>query len=535
MSTDNNIPPSAKPLLPYIRSRQEVHRIRQTLTLYLQSHIVSACDDEVTTPANTNDTSHVSLGVPIDPSASVKRVPSNLTGVRKEYLKALQENAAARREYDELSNRIAFRRPPAQDNLTSTKGHDTPPLHDYLSSIREDRRYEKLRLFDNSLKRLTGATKPDGYVADEEQQNTLLDQEKLESFWNGLGSSRESNEGVQALISKLERTVLRAKAKLAREQNLLKELKARQLSEDVSNNPSRRVIALQCVRDELVQWVEEKLVTANSGEAAEFGESPKKNTASSQAVEERKGEIREQYAKYLQERRLLLEALSLVSQPTKSTTPAAERCPKGPSEPVVTNTAVWNSIDLFGPASELLLPGSTVQRSLALQRSYLTGLLSKEKTNLKQALERLSHESHLLPEYPILARHSKFKHISNNAGGRTDRTEGDQTDELLQKAQAWAFASEAASTHEGDYVEQRIEHGLDMSESASRTLQQVYGLLNQENNAAAEDTALDEGNETDIWVGEVESHRPRRRRQKNDQQPGNPWARLNGNVGFSEG
>lgn len=499
-----DIPPSARPLAPYIRSRQDVRRIRQALTLYLQSHIAS--DDN----ASTN-----SLLVPIDPAVDVPRIPATLTGARKEYLLALQENAAAKREYDAFSHKIASRKLLVQDrpNTINQANEAQTPLEDYLSLLQENRRYEKLRLFDHALTNLSKEAPADIAVP---EQDALLGQ------WRRNASTRESTDDVQELISKLERTVLRAKENLAREQHLLEELKERQRSEPASKDAfsARRAAALQRVRDELVQWVEEKLATANPEEVPEFDVPSEPEAADSEHVQERKALIREQYLKYVQERSTLLDALSLLSQPTKSVAPAPNQTATKPPE-YPNTTPSWNSVDLFGPASELLLPGSAVQKSLALQRSYLAGLLSKEKANLNQSLDRLSHESHLLPEYPILARQTRFKHIT------ADRTDGERADELVAHAQAWAFAADAARSNESDYVEQKIEHGQDLSQAASRTLQQTYDMLNQENPATATDSQEHDHDE-DIWTAEVEP-RSKRSRQRDDQQ--GPFARLHGRLG----
>ena len=105
---EDNIPPSAKPLAPYLRSCQEVLRIRQALTLQLQSHIVSANGNDGSDPNHvTNPASHLSLVVPNQANTNVTRIPSEVTGVRKEYLKERKPSqrngtgmAAGRARYD---------------------------------------------------------------------------------------------------------------------------------------------------------------------------------------------------------------------------------------------------------------------------------------------------------------------------------------------------------------------------------------------------------------------------------------------------
>lgn len=556
-STNDDVPPIAKPLAPYIRSRQDALRIRQALTRYLQSHIVSTADDNDDN-ADSPASSHLFFTAPSNGYLSVNRVSSDVIGVRKEYLKALQEHVAVKREYDDLFDRLTSRKV-VDKSVAHLKTRAVPyaatntdapsVLDDYLSLLRERRRDEKLQLFDIHLKELDSIAEP----PQTEQHDSSSARVDLDGLLRGKGNDTTpgSDDNIQALVTKLERTVVKAKAKLVREQSLLEELRSRQAANESAGDTikANTRIALQRTRDELVQWVEEKLAitsTEDDGISHELqyggGTTDTADTAQLVAAEY-KSQIREQYAAYVNERKSLLDAVSALSQPTKSATLASEpQAVKKLTEPPATNEVSdeWGPIDVFQAVSEQILPAAKYQKSLALQRSYLAGILTKEKSTLKHTLDRLSQESHLLPEYPILARQSKFRHITTGNGSglrRVDREGGKQTarDDVLEHAQAWAFAANAARSNESDYIEDRIEHGAEMADTASDTLQQVYDLLHQERNANAEvaDDGKDAQQESDIWTAEVQLRKARARRpNEKKQQSRGPWSVLNGQVGI---
>jgi hypothetical protein len=533
------IPAFAKPLAPYLKTRHEVLRIRQALTLYLRSHITFAGDGSTQSP--DRDSPHLSLCVPADAATSVKRLPPDLTGVRKEYLKALQENIDAREEYNGLCNKVASREivhEKGSDSIgVGLPSHDPQTyLRDYLSTLRERRRHERLRLFDRSLQELSVYNEKKVDDAQAEHDHKRFGQENLNAFMIDSEPATDPGRNVQELITPLERAVLRAKHDLDRERGLLKDLEAQRQSNNKNDDDhissAARTVALQRTRDELVQWVEDKLAVSNTDENGEHESfSPSEMEQSSQLLEEHRAEIRERYASYVRARRSLLDALSLISQIScKDTSSEPDTVVKSLVEQDSDGGVDWAALDSFGYASEVLLPGSKVQRSLALQRSFLSGLLAKERASMAHGLDRLSDESHLLPNYPILARHSKFKHITATARSRADQAGPSKEDEIVAKAQAWAFASEAARSNDADVIESRIESGSATVQDASETLQQVCTLLNQDNIAVAENISEDDQDDSDIWAAEVRSTR-RGRPLRNEKRSQGPWSYLNGRVG----
>lgn len=531
-----HIPPFVKPLAPYVKPRQEALRIRQALTSYLRSLIVFADDADP-----THAQSHLALCAPTDAVADVKRIPADLTGLRKEYLKALQANVAARKGLRAVSEDIAsLRRQRASKHRPSEFADPQEPgadLRDYLLLLRDRRRHTKLQMFQHYLEELRARDTVDlediGAGEDPSQQLLLPD---------GLDTNAPVRNGpdtdLEGLVHDLERAVVRARAQLDREKQLFEKTKSQDDSrESVTSDeipPAVQARALQRTRDELVQWVEERLVSeADPDESMVQDLGPEEIEEAQRHLEHQKTQISEQYTAYLQARRELLDAASRACQPVTIT-------PQPPSRPANKNEIVDevipspNPLDVLSYANETLVPLSKSHKALALQKSYLSGLLAKEKSTTLRALHRLSHESHLLPEYPVLARQPRFKHAVAALKPRNQSQPSDlKPDEVVSLAEAWAFASDAAATTERDYVQQKVALGTEVARDARKTLGDVYDTLNQDLDEAMRAGAEHEADTSDIWAYEARSIRgagyPSGARL--EKRPKGPWSGLNGRVG----
>jgi hypothetical protein len=295
--------------------------------------------------------------------------------------------------------------------------------------------------------------------------------------------------------------------------------------------------ALQRTRDELVQWVEERLVTEGDPDESLIQDLPPEEIEEAHwLLEHQKMQISEQYTAYLQARRDLLDAASRACQPVTVAVGS-----KPPPRPTYTTDIVSEEIpgpdplDVLSYTSETLIPLSKSQKALALQKSYLTGLLAKEKSTTLRALHRLSDESHLLPEYPILARQPRFKHAVAALNPRHSPQSTDQPDEAVDLAEAWAFASDAAVASERDYVQQKVMLGTEVAQDARKLLGDVYGTLNQDLDDVLREGAGRNPDVSDIWASEARSTRKAGMGlsggSRLEKRPRGPWSGLNGRVG----
>lgn len=512
--TPIDIPPFAQPLAPYIKSPQEALRIRRLLTAYLRSHIIFR-DDDPDHP-NSHVDSHLSLCVPNDSVVDVKAIPPEITGLRREYLEALQANVAARKKYRDISEKIAARRLQRDDQETPNHNPNSG-LQAYLKLLQGRRHYEKLQVFQHYLNELKSRDVPRAEDLEKQAAATqpIAPPEHLEEFQQ----KGESNDKLEELVYNLERAVIRAKSQLDREKKLLEEVKAQRESEGPQDDevpPAVKAKALQRTRDELIKWVEDKLVNGGTSDSAPVEKlTPEEIKDSARELEEGKEQIRQQYAAYVEARKNLLDVASKACQPISMpsapmpTTPsrAADTKPTAEEAPSVP------PMDALALASENIMPLSKSQRALALQNSFLSGMLAKEKATTLRMLHRLSDESHLLPEYPIVSGQQRSKDATTAPSSRRANNSAEQTqqDEVVKLAKAWAFASDAAQENEEDHVEEQLVMGDDSVQNAQKTLQEVYNMLNQGMEAIQGDKG-----------------------KSAEKRPKGPWSRLNGLLNVSD-
>ncbi|KAJ5915979.1 hypothetical protein N7454_010886 [Penicillium verhagenii] len=524
-----HIPSFVKPLTPYVKTQQEALRIRQALTSYLSSFIVF--NDDIP------PTSHLALCAPSDSVVNVGRIPVELLGLRREYLKALQANVAARKDLRVASEDVASLRRQRASRIRAVDPADPQEpgadLRDYLSLLRDRRRYKKLQVFQHYLEELR-AKESTGLDLSEDTPQVMLP--------DGLDTDidqKDTDTDLEGLVHKLERAVIRARAQLDREKRLFEKIKTQHDAKEKTSDsvpPEVKAQALQRTRDELVRWVEERLVNEVDPDESLVQDLPSEEIEEAQRLlEQNKAQIKEQYAAYLQARRELLDAASTACQPVTVT-------PKPPSRPVyrtempVEEIPAPNSIDVLSYASKILVPLSKSQKSLALQRSYLSGLLAKEKSTTLRALHRLRDESHLLSEYPILAHQPRFKHAvaALNPRGQSQPPDQKPLDEVVGLAEAWAFASEAAAANERDRVQQKVVLGSEVAQDARQTLNDVYGTLNQDLSDVMEDGTEAEPTTSDIWASEAHKTRGvgNHSGSRLEKRAKGPWSGLHGRVGL---
>ncbi|CAG8890942.1 unnamed protein product [Penicillium egyptiacum] len=525
-NSPDHIPAILKPLAPYVKSRQETVQIRQALTSYLRSFI--EFDDQSSDHAQ----SHINLCASTDAVADVKRIPTDLPGLRKDYLKALAANIAARKEFALASENVtSLRRQRTSQNRPSDDADLQEPgteLREYLALLRDRRRHTKLQVFQNYLEEIK--TRDAGSLVDigNDGEQMLLPEIDAEAGRNG------SETDLDELVHRLERAVIRARTELDRQKQLFEKAKAQHDPRGETSDAKAK--ALQTTRDELVQWVEERLVGQEDPDESLLQELPPHEIEEAQReLENRKTQITEQYAAYLQARRDLLDAASRACQPVNVAQKPQAR-PTNKNELAIAEMPPPNPIDVLSYTNENLVPLLKIQKSLALQKSYLSGLLSKETSTTLRALNRLSDESHLLPEYPTPARQPRFNHATSPLNSRTQTQTSDQTpDEVVGLAEAWAFASNAAAANGRDFVQQKIALGTEIAQDARQTLADVCKTLNQD----IDEVMLEgRGNQdvSDSWASKTGSAKGMSRGggSRIEKQPSGPWSGLNGRVGVVE-
>ncbi|KAJ5907495.1 hypothetical protein N7495_000177 [Penicillium taxi] len=495
-----HIPPFLKQLAPYVKSQQEALQIRQALTSYLRSLIVFDDADPAT------HTSHLTLCAPTDAIVDVKRIPADLPGLRKEYLKALEANVAARKEFRAASEdvsslrrqRLSLDRPSKPVDLQEPGAE----LRDYLLLLRDRRRHNKLQVFHHYLEEFRIKHHGDSeWIGAEEDSSRQLIPEGLDE---DIPSLNDTDTDLEGLIHNLERAVVRARARLDREKRLFEKIKAQHDSQGYTSEvpAATKAHALQQTRDALVQWVEERLVSGGDPDESMVQDlSPEQIEEAQSVLNRQKAQITEQYAEYLQARRELLEAASKACQPVTVTAKPSSRTTYK-TEIIPAQTPPPNPLDVLSYAKEALVPLTKSHKAMALQKSYLSRLLEKEKSTVLRALGRLSDESHLLPEYPIPARQPLFKHAVAALNSRSSPPQSENhTDDVLSLAEAWAFASSTATADSGEFVEQKLALGSEVARDARSLLEEVYGTLHQDLDGVMHGTHSQDERPKGLWSG----------------------------------
>lgn len=524
-------------LAPYIKTRQEALRIRKILSLYLTSHIRSV-DDEVV--------NNLVLSAP-GGAVQVPKVPTELSGFRKDYLRALQANIRARNEYKELTrdaidakSEATFDIGPPYSRRVEDKAER---LSTYLSLLQERRTYEKLSILQDYLEVLNkkDVAASDYLSIDRMQRELPLVPEAPVATSRSLSS----NNDTENLIHRLERTVLRAKHALENEKNLIAKLKDEQQTESrqaevtdaespaMGSGSGSKLAALCRTRDELIRWMEEQLAKSSQiSEDTPLEDSNRDLERKDSDIEQRKAAIAAKYEQYLEARKGMIAAAS-------ETVSYQGQVEGGKEQHQIVDPKVEsNRSDNDQQASwmlpyltEYLIPSARAQKAFLQQESHLATSLSKQQNLTTQLLNRLANESHLLSNYPLLSRQPRFKDTVAALGPKQLSPPSHESRSTYE-ARAWAFAADAARSATHEAVEGRLEHGFTHVKNAKAVLDEIRILLGTDSvDEAGRGGAIDTD---DMGMSEstTSKRHPPMSKDATQRGPEGIWSGLNGKVGL---
>ena len=524
------LPQVANVLAPYIKTRQEASRIRRILSVYLESNIEGV-------PAGT--LSATSLAAPGE-GVQVVRIPSALSGLRRSYLKALQAHAKARKEYAQLTRDFPHDTKAARQKERQDGDDSRESINVHLALTREQQRIEKLRILQDYLEVLSQkeAARPD-YL----QMHTVLKgvgppPEAVQTLAYHAAPGSTSEIDIQALTTRLEKTVLIAKHALDNQRTLLENIRKDQQSQQIPGqtmtiSTRTRIDALSRSRDELIDWIEEHLAkTSQSNDTTD--ESPTPDSSGVLVdIEKRIKVIQDKYEDYIEARKSLVALISsresIPSQEIKHNPINREPQPQDQRR-----DRNWHEASSVLPyLTEYLIPTANAQKSFLRQESHFSSTLASQNNATVQVLNRLAEESHLLPSYPILAKQPRFQNVvaalrsksSPSAFGET--TDSENESELIGQARQWAFAADAARSAKQEAVKERLDHGnvhLSMAKSLVEELQEIIGV---EKGGSDEAEA-----EEDIWTESVVT---KCEKQTDSGDHTGIWAGLDGRIGIETG
>ncbi|KAL5614600.1 hypothetical protein BROUX41_004698 [Berkeleyomyces rouxiae] len=449
-STEDDILALQKGLEPYIKQRDEAAYIRRTLALYLQDAIDGP---ELESP--------ISL---VDESSRVD-IPSDMKGLRREYLQALEENLKATASFQEIRSHIST------STATETKGlsNEMDAVNDQITLIRMKQKEKKLRVVAEYLDRLNEKPAADPDFLDPEQ---IFDRivplpEIPEEVVTGIvetddASGHESTESQETLVG-IDKQILKTKLLLKQEEKLLEAARALLPPNSERITETRKRYALNVTRNELIRWIETELLKASQETAAiETAHSPgAQTTVTVEDITALTEHIKDKYAKYISHRQGIAETVGKVpkldSQPTATLFST--------KQPEASAPAVKTMDYLMSPYLEKLFALSHEQRALASHKAHISATLAKQEQESRQKLDHLAEESQLLNSY----------NMDRSNGGLEEDT-GDASFRIAE----WSCSAEAAKLNSLEIVAEKMETGQIALEASQAALTEVGSLSNQQ-------------------------------------------------------
>lgn len=529
------LPQVAQSLAPYIKTRQETLRIRRILSVFLAQNVDGA-----------KPLSRTSLAVPSE-DARIRRIPPEVSGIRKKYLKALQAYVKAREEYEQ------FVQGPDQDGLKAMRQEqqqldDDSSAHvaTYLELLQAQRRYQKLRILQDYLDLLAqkDAAKSD-YLTLESISKEISGPPELLSTASVESSSliTSSEAAIPALTLRLEKAVLRSQNAAEKERQLLVQVKSEhhyEVNSGVTDCPdtTAEVFALSETRDELVRWMEQKLAEGSQSDDTDK-ESIVDQERTSLDVDQRKKAVEVKYEDYVQTRKSLVELMSDRRAFPSHRLGTKQEDANFHSNSQGKETSTYEASLVLPYLTEYISPASTAQKGLLQQESHFSRTLADQSRRTVKVLERLADESHLLSNYPLPAVQPRFQPGVAALGSRPRPTGPDSIEsgtrpdaQSVTQARAWAFAAMAARSAKDDELQERLNHGEKNLEIAKRRIKDLKEILGIES----------EGEETkdedkDWWMergAEKSKHKPMEAREVGGRGSLGIWAGLDGKISLND-
>jgi hypothetical protein len=473
-------------LRPFVNQAQEVTQIRRVLALHLGSHMNAKAEAPITHPLSLLD-SECNLG-----SAS-----SGIKGIRREYLRCVRANINAREGYEEFNKeRHPHTNPESQDLKAGTRKGEhgsSTSLESFLEVVKSRRKHERLRILQDYVDML--AQKPAAASDYLDPRVVLKDVHSLPPVPPDVMTSSGLRQEPQRtdlnnLVDQLEKSVLRAKLLLKREQRLLSKVKAEGAPCNSSaTSAGSRLQALGTARNELINWIETEL--AKAGESP--GDSDNQDFKSTEKegkeyIDSQLSLIQRKYSQYTKARQALIIAVSGSPETPAPTATEDDKETRTLKEEVEKTNAISH---ILQPYLEELTSVSNQQKSIIQQKSHLTISLAKQLKEAGQGLDRLAEESHLLPSYPLAG--SQRKALETSFG---DEISNHEKPDSARRARAWVHASELASKATKEAVTAKLEEGEVAILDARQTLLDLQGLLGDDINAGTESKNLSK----DIWA-----------------------------------
>ncbi|KAH8657645.1 hypothetical protein BGZ60DRAFT_416385 [Tricladium varicosporioides] len=475
----------------FIKPRHEASLIRRVLAHSLDSAVNPEAKSSISRPLSL-----------IEPSNDREVTPQNVRGIQKDYLHCIRANISARIDFaetkkfhvtnigKEINTRVDY------DGDTSN-GH----VQDFLGLIEQQQKYEVLSIIQDYVDILSKRPAAEGHYLDPQVAlaftgplpsvpSEVLNAPRFQQQFGGAD--------LKVLTEQLEKSVLRAKILLEREQKLL--ARVREAHGNSGCNQTGRLQALGVARNELIQWIETELLKAGESpdeEEKAYQPMPTENMASSY-IQTELVSIDRQYTRYLKARQGLV--IAMTGRITGEVLNLEKGNP-GPSENL-SQDIIAHGGSFTLPYLEEMIAVLSEQKATIHQKSHLTVSLAKQLKDLSQKLDRQTDESHLLPAYPMHNQSMSRKGLESASFG--DEISNHEKPDSSKKVRAWVYSSEAAASITKESILEKLEEGSMAIDETQQVVGEIRRLLGDYIKPLPLNLELETeevSNSRDIWAG----------------------------------
>jgi hypothetical protein len=469
-------------LEPYIKKRQDVSKIRQVLSSHLFTHLNSTDGPTVNRPLSL-----------IEAACIVEPPTHGARGLQKEYLRCARANLKARTEYTVVSNehRVTCN---SQSDIqdVQTEPNTSLGMEVFIHLNSQQQKHDCLCIIQDYIE--TMSQKPAAAAEHLNPKVALRDVESLPKVPSEVLDSTSASSNIQGvdlkvLVDQLEKSVLRAKLLLKREQKLLAKLRSE--SHISSADQGDRLPALGLTRNELINWIETEMEKAGDGPVeVDDEELSSRDVRGKDYIESQLASIQRQYVRYIDARQALITSTAAISDSTTSTVEAVSELQDQSGE-----FHQLQSMQIMYPYLEKMVFTASRQKVAIQQRSHLTISLAKQIKEATQGLDRLTDESHLLSAHPMPTSISQRKGLEGPLSFNDELLQHEKPDSS-NRASAWVFAAESSAHAIKDAIAEQLESGGTALEDAQHSLSEMCHLLGHEGSV----TGTIETQKQDIWT-----------------------------------
>ncbi|KAJ6779385.1 hypothetical protein PWT90_03940 [Aphanocladium album] len=494
-------------LNPYIKSREQVNYIRRILAAHVGECAQGGPVKSALALANGRDA-----------DGTVKTDSTTAGGVYKDYLDALKENIAAKREFEDAR---LYDEPVPRAGETTGTASAISVLNERVAMLKLHQKRDGLYAVQETLDTLLEQPAADAEFLDTDRmfQGTPALPPVPRDVINTMVIEQSSSAlDVPAQVSQMEKVVLRAKLLLRQEEDFLHE--ARQRVRRTSQPPSQtaKLTALGATRDELISWIETELGKAapeTQGLQSDDGSEKGLGKADPAAIQAQLGEIKEKYALYVSARKVLLEMAASGSQ----SLPAASRSNKPTKRMSYAAPPRLPMDHLVAPYLASLVDASAHHKAMIAYRTYISSLLNRAGQEASRQIGALAEESRILSSFPQ-------NEVSRSRSG----TDAASQANIAAQVRPWVGASDDAKMANLETVAETIETGQIALEGLMSTLDGIGKITGKDVLGGGENAG-----EENTWIG-ADTPRARRHTRKGSraqsQSSNDPWSKVRGNLGL---